>query len=517
MIGDIRGQFPDGVQDPTFNDRFGDVYGNIYAFTADGLSNRQLRDYVEGVRARILRVPNAGRVDLVGAQDEVIYLEFSTRKIAALGVDLQAIVATLQAQNAITPSGVIQAGPERISLRVSGQFTSGDSLRNINLRVNNRFFRLSDVATVSRGYTDPPSALFRVNGEPAIGLAIGMKANSNLLNFGEALHEEMTKIVAELPIGVGVHLVSDQPVIVEEAVSGFTRALFEAVAIVLLVSFVSLGLRAGLVVALAIPLVLAITFLAMSYLGISLQRISLGALIIALGLLVDDAMIAVEMMVARLEVGDPLNKAATYVYTSTAFPMLTGTLVTVAGFIPVGLNNSAAGEFTFTLFVVIAIALITSWVVAVLFTPLLGVTLLPATMKGHHETGPGRVARIFSALLVAAMRWRWLTIIATIVVFALSLFGMRFVEQQFFPNSDRLELIVDLEPAAEQLDRRDQSRRWTVSRKRCSTGNPDIERWSSYVGQGAVRFVLSFDVQPPQPILRTDRSLSPKASRRATG
>jgi multidrug efflux pump subunit AcrB len=237
-------------------------------------------------------------------------------------------------------------------VRVSGEFASEASLKAINLRINDRFFPLTDVATITRGYVDPPSTLVRYNGQPAIALAIGMKSGANLLKFGEALKEEMSKIVADLPIGVGVHLVADQPVVVEHAVSGFTEALFEAVVTVLAISFVSLGLRAGLVVAIAIPLVLAITFVVMAVAGISLQRISLGALIIALGLLVDDAMIAVEMMVARLEVGDPLPKAATHVYTSTAFPMLTGTLVTVAGFIPIGLNSSNAGEFTFTLFVV---------------------------------------------------------------------------------------------------------------------------------------------------------------------
>lgn len=497
MVNDIWAQFPQGVQGPFFNDRFGDVYGNIYAFTADGLTPRQLRDYVEDVRTRILTVPNAGKVDLVGAQDEVIYLEFSTRQIAALGLNQQAIVASLQAQNAITPSGVIQSGPERISVRVSGQFTSEESLRAINLRVNDRFFRLSDVATISRGYVDPPTALFRFNGQDAIGLAIGMKPNANLLEFGEALHEEMNKVLADLPVGVGVHLVADQPVIVEEAVSGFTRALFEAVAIVLAVSFISLGMRAGFVVALSIPLVLAITFTVMAYLGISLQRISLGALIISLGLLVDDAMIAVEMMVARLEVGDNLRKAATYVYTSTAFPMLTGTLVTVAGFIPIGLNNSAAGEYTFTLFVVIAVSLLVSWIVAVLFAPLLGVTILPATMKQHHEK-PGRFTALFRRVLVGSVRHHWLTIIATVLLFAASLAGFGLVQQQFFPPSDRPELIVDwnLPQNSSIAETRDQMERFE---QRALVGNPDIDHFSSYIGQGAVRFVLAYDVQPANP------------------
>jgi multidrug efflux pump subunit AcrB len=285
-------------------------------------------------------VPDVGKVDILGTQDEVIYLEFSTRKIAALGLDVRSIMASLQGQNAVAPSGVFQEGSERISVRVNGRFTSEASLNAVNLRINDRFFPLTDVATITRGYADPAKTLFRYNGQPAIGLAIGMKSGANLLHFGEALKEQMTKVIADLPIGVGVHLVADQPVVVEHAVSGFTEALFEAVVIVLAISFPSLGMRAGLVVAIAIPLVLAITFVVMNHAGISLQRISLGALIIALGLLVDDTMIAVEMMVARLEVGDPLEKAATHVYTSTAFPMLTGTLVTVAGFIPIGLNSS---------------------------------------------------------------------------------------------------------------------------------------------------------------------------------
>jgi multidrug efflux pump subunit AcrB len=331
-------------------------------------------------------------------------------------------MASLQAQNAVAPSGVFQAGPERISVRVGGQFASEKNLKAVNLRVNDRFFPLTDVATITRGYVDPPATLFRFNGQPAIALAIGMKTGANLLQFGEALKEEMSKIVADLPIGVGVHLVADQPVVVEHAVSGFTEALFEAVIIVLGISFLSLGVRAGLVVAIAIPLVLAITFLVMAYAGISLQRISLGALIIALGLLVDDAMIAVEMMVARLEVGDRLEKAATHVYTSTAFPMLTGTLVTVAGFIPIGLNSSNAGEFTFTLFVVIAVSLLVSWIVAVVFTPLLGVTILPAALKRHHEK-KGRFAQLFSRLLIVCMNHRWITIGATAAAFVLACSG----------------------------------------------------------------------------------------------
>lgn len=497
MLEDIRSSFPEGVYGPYYNDRFGDVFGNIYAFTTDGLSMRQLRDYVEEIRTQILTIPEVGKVELIGAQDEVIYLEFSTRQVAALGLDTEAIIKSLQEQNAITPSGVIEAGAERISVRVSGHFASEDDLREVNLRVNNQFFRLSDVATITRGYMDPPHSLFRSNGQNAIGLAIGMKPNGNLLEFGVKLENLMGTILQDLPIGINVSKIADQPAVVDKAVSGFTRALFEAVIIVLAVSFISLGVRAGLVVSLSIPLVLAITFLVMAYMDISLQRVSLGALIIALGLLVDDAMIAVEMMVARLEQGDPLAKAATYVYSHTAFPMLTGTLVTIAGFIPIGLNSSQAGEYTFTLFVVIGVSLIVSWVVAVLFTPLLGVTFLPEKFKKHsHKTG--RVTRAFAKSLYWAMRYRWTTIIITIALFVVSLFGMTLIEQQFFPESDRPELVIDwrLPENSSIAETRAQMERFEAE---VLTGHADIDHWSSYIGQGAVRFVLTFDVQPDSP------------------
>ena len=496
MMNDIRADFPSGVTDLTYNDTFGDVFGNIYAFTSDGLTQRQLRDYVEHVRRQVLLIPNVGKVDLLGAQDEVIFAEFSVRQIAALGINEQDILRTLQAQNAVVPSGIVEAGPERIVLRVGGQFISEESLRAINLRVNDRFYRLSDLVTITRGYADPPQMLYRVNGEPAIGLAINMKTGANVLHFGEALKEKMNEIIGELPIGVGVHQVSDQPVIVEESVSQFTHALFEAVAIVLAVSFVSLGLRAGLVVALAIPLVLAMTFVALEYLGISLQRVSLGALIIALGLLVDDAMIAVEMMISRLEKGDPLEKAATYVYTSTAFPMLTGTLVTVASFLPIGLNSSNAGEYTFSLFVVIAISLILSWLVAVIFTPLLGVTLLPKTLKKHDEK-PSRASAIFRRLLDLVMRRSWLTVAISVGFFLVSLYGMKFVQQQFFPPSARSELVVDLTlPQNASIA----ATKAVMDRfERHLVGNSDVDSWSSYVGEGAIRFVLTLDVQMANP------------------
>lgn len=491
-IGDIKGDLPANVQGPFFNDQFGDVFGTIYALTADGLSFRQLRDYAEEARAQILKIHGAGRVELLGVQDEVVHLNFSTQHIAGLGLDQQAILQSLQAQNAVAPSGIVQAGPETVSLRVSGRFTSEESLRAVNLRVNDRFFRLADVATITRGYVDPPQPMFRFNSQPAIGIAIGMKPNGNIVQFGEELRGRMRQIVGELPIGVGVHLVSNQPAVVEEAVGGFTRALFEAVAIVLAVSFISLGLRAGAVVALAIPLVLAATFVFMEYSGITLQRISLGALIIALGLLVDDAMISVEMMVAKREEGETPERSATFAYSSTAFPMLTGTLVTVAGFVPIGLNGSSAGEYTFTLFAVIAAALLISWVVAVLFTPLLGVTLLPGTVKKQDET-PSRLKAGFSRLLLLAMRWRWLTLGLTAALFALSVAGLGLVQNQFFPAADRPELLVDL--TLPQDSSIAETEKQMNRLEKALVGDKDIVRWSSYVGRGAVRFYLPLDEQ----------------------
>lgn len=496
-IDDIRGQFPKGIQGPAFNDEFGDVYGTIYAFTADGLSQRQLRDYVEQARAEAREVPNIGKIELFGVQDEVLYLNFSTRKLAALGIDQRQVMQALQAQNAVTPAGVIEAGPERISVRTSGQFSSEKDLEGVNLRINDRFFRLADIANIQRGYTDPPAPMFRYNGQPAIGLAIGMKAGGNIQAFGAEMKAKMDQIITNLPVGVGVHTVSDQAVVVKKAVGGFTSALFEAVLIVLAVSFVSLGVRAGLVVACSIPLVLAMVFLFMEYSGITMQRISLGALIIALGLLVDDAMITVEVMVTRLEMGETKEQAATFAYTSTAFPMLTGTLVTVAGFVPIGLNASSAGEYTFTLFAVIAVALIVSWVVAVFFAPVLGVHILKANKVKEHEAKTGRVGRAFEHGLLWCMRNRWWTIIGTVLIFALALFSMRFVQNQFFPSSDRPEILVDLNlPQNASIEETQK----VVDRLEAKIkDDPDLVHWSSYIGQGAIRFYLPLDQQLQNP------------------
>ncbi|GFM61889.1 ACR family transporter [Pseudomonas cichorii] len=494
-IMDVRGELPSGIQGPAFNDEFGDVFGSIYAFTADGLSFRQLRDYVEQVRADIRSVPNLGKIELLGAQREVIYLNFSIRKLAALGIDQRQVLQSLQAQNSVTPAGVMEAGPERIAVRTSGQFTNEQDLLAVNLRFGDRFFRLSDLATVERRYADPPSSLFRFNGQPAIGLAVAMKQGGNIQEFGNRLQQRIDELTGELPLGIDVHLVSSQADVVDKAIGGFTRALFEAILIVLVVSFISLGIRAGLVVACSIPLVLALVFVFMEYSGITMQRISLGALIIALGLLVDDAMITVEMMVTRLEGGDSLQQAATFAYTSTAFPMLTGTLVTVAGFVPIGLNSSSAGEYVFTMFAVIAVALLLSWLVAVLFAPLIGIYILKK--PEGHQAHDSAWMRAFQRVLLQALKHRWWVIGITALVFIGSLFAGRLLQNQFFPDSDRPEILVDIYmPQNGSIE----GTRQTMDRFEATLkDDPDILRWSSYVGKGAVRFYLPLDQQLNNP------------------
>ena len=495
-IGDIRGDFPQGIQGPGFDDEFGDVYGTIFAFTGDGFTMRQLRDYVEQVRTGIRDVPNRGKVMTIGEQDETFYLDFSTRKLAALGLDQQHILESLQEQNAVTPAGVIEAGPERMSVRTSGQFHSVEDLAAVNLRVNDRFYRLADIAEITRGYVDPAAPMFHYNGKPAIGLAVAMIDGGNIQEFGKELQQRIDDLTAQLPVGVGVHMVSNQAQVVEVAVSGFTSALFEAVVIVLAVSFISLGLRAGLVVAISIPLVLALVFVFMEFTGIAMQRVSLGALIIALGLLVDDAMITVEMMITRLELGETKEQAATFAYHSTAFPMLTGTLVTVAGFVPIGLNNSSAGEYTFTLFAVIAVAMLVSWVVAVLFAPVLGVHILSAKVK-PKPVKPGRLAQAFDTALLWCMRYRWTTIGATVLMFVLAVFGMGLVQNQFFPASDRPEILVDLNlPQNASIQ---ETLKVTQRFEESLKGDDDIVRWSSYIGEGAIRFYLPLDQQLQNP------------------
>jgi len=494
-IGDMQTTLPVGTLGPFFNDDFGDVYGVIYALTSDGFSYRELRDYAEYVRAELLRVPDAGKVDLIGVQNEVVNINFSTRQMAGLGINPDQIAASLRNQNAVVASGILETGSERIAVRVSGALDSTAAIENVGIRVGDRQVRLGDIANVSRGYEDPPAPSFRYDSEPAIGIGVSMTRGGNILELGEELGREMERIQRELPAGIDLHLVADQPHVVEESVGEFTSALGEAIAIVLLVSFVSLGVRAGMVVAVSIPLVLATTFVLMQAFDIDLQRISLGALVISLGLLVDDAMIAVEMMVKKLEEGFDKFRAATFAYTSTAFPMLTGTLVSVAGFLPVGFADSGAGEYCFTLFAVVAIALMVSWVVAVIFTPYLGVAMLHPAPADDREHDPvdSRGARWFRRVLETALRWRVAVVAGSVAAFVVSVIAFGQVEQQFFPASSRPELLVDLTLAQNASIKATQAE---VERfERVLAADPDIEHYSIYTGSGAVRFYLPLNVQ----------------------
>ncbi|MFN9479520.1 MAG: efflux RND transporter permease subunit [Betaproteobacteria bacterium] len=490
-VGDMRHTLPQGVIGPGFNDDFGDTYGIIYGFTADGFSQRELRDTVEGIRSRLLAVPDVSKVEILGAQDERIFLEFSPAKLAGLGLSYPALVAALQAQNVVRPAGVMNTNEERIFLRVSGAFDSEEDLKAVNFSVNGRTLRLSDVATVRRGTADPPQPMFHDNGKPALGLAVAMRDGGDILALGQRIKEEMADIRAGLPHGIEPILVADQAVTVDVAISDFMTSLWQAVVIILGVSFVALGVRPGAVVALAIPLTLAIVFAVMQIYGIDLHRISLGALIIALTLLVDDAMTTVDAMLRRLAAGDTKERAATFAYATLAAPMLAGTLITIAGFVPIGFAQSSAGEYTFSIFAVVAIALVTSWLVAVIFAPVIGMALLKPPEAGADQ--PGKLMLGYAKFLNLAMRARWVTIGVTVAAFFAALYGVRFVPQQFFPASDRPELVVDLTLRQNASIFATEE---TVKRfEQALAKDPDVDHWSSYVGRGAIRFYLPLNVQ----------------------
>jgi multidrug efflux pump subunit AcrB len=498
-IGDMRHTLPQGVIGPGFNDDFGDTFGIIFGFTADGFSRRELRDQVEAARSRLLRVPDVTKVEILGAQDEVVFVEFSLERLAGLGLNYQALVAALRAQNLVSPAGVVQTGDERLSIRVSGAFLNEQDIAAVNFTAGDRLVRLTDIAEIRRGFADPPQPMFRVNGKPAIGLAVAMRDGGDILQLGANLRREMAAITANLPVGIEPFLVADQAATVDTAIGEFMESLWQAIVIIMIVSFIALGVRAGAVVALSIPLTLAIVFPLMMVAGIDLQRISLGALIIALTLLVDDAMTTIDAMIRRLAAGDSKQDAATFAYRNLAAPMLTGTLVTIAGFVPIGFAASSAGEYTFSIFAVVGIALVVSWFVAVLFAPLLGIAILkaPKAAKAAEPAKPGAILRSYGAFLTAAIRLRWLTMALTVGAFVLALGAIGLVPRQFFPSSDRPELLVDLtlpqnasifatESAVERLDA-------ALGR------DPDVAHWSTYVGRGAIRFYLPLNAQLPNP------------------
>ena len=497
-LGDIRHTLPPEALGPFYNDEFGDVFGSIYAFTAEGFTHSELRSYVERARQEVLRLPNVAKAELVGVQDDRIFVEVSSKRLAALGMDPQAIGQALAAQNAIVPPGVVETSQNAVALRVTGQLDSVQAVSDLVLRVGSQSFRLGDIAKVSRGTIDPPIATMRLKGREAIGLAVSMVGNGDVLKLGEDLRDTMARLKGEFPVGVEFEQVSDQPAVVKHAVGEFMLALLEAVAIVLAISFLSLGARTGLVVALTIPLVLAATFLGMRWAGIDLHRISTGALIIALGLLVDDAMIAVEMMARKLEEGYDMLRAATFAYSSTAFPMLTGTLITAAGFLPIATAKSTTGEYTFGIFAVTTMALVISWFAAVIATPFIGSYLLKEHPVGEGEGHRDVYDKPFYRRLRATIEWcvvhRKTVLAATGATLVLGFAGMGLTEKQFFPSSNRVELMVDLwlpEGASIRATQREAARLEQLIERQ----DGDVTAYVSYVGNGSPRFFLSLDQQ----------------------
>ena len=502
-IGDIRHTLPAGVQGPFFNDEFGTTFGNIYALTGKGFDYAVLKDYADRIQLQLQRVRNVGKVELIGLQDEKIWIELSNVKLANLGVPLDAVRQALQAQNTVMSAGFVETPSDRVQLRVTGSFETVKQIRDFPIRVGNDTFRIGDVADVHRGFSDPPAPRMRFMGEPAIGLAVSMKEGGDILMLGEALEREFARLQQDLPAGMALSKVSDQPAAVKTGVGEFVKVLVEALVIVLLVSFFSLGVRTGLVVALSIPLVLAMTFAAMHYFDIGLHKISLGALVLALGLLVDDAIIAVEMMAIKMEQGFDRLKAASYAWSSTAFPMLTGTLITAAGFLPIATAQSSTGEYTRSIFQVVTIALIASWIAAVMFVPLLGEKLLPDLARRHAEKhGAGAhdpYATPFYQKVRKVIRYcvshRALVILLTLALFVGSIALFRIVPQQFFPASSRLELMVDLklaEGASLKATEAEVRRLEAMLAER-----PGIDNYVAYVGNGSPRFYLPLDQQLP--------------------
>jgi multidrug efflux pump subunit AcrB len=531
-IGDMKGTLPSGVAGPFFNDEFGDVYGVIYALESDGFSYAELKTFADDVRQQLLRVPDVAKVELFGAQDEKLYIEISQKRLAQLGLDMSAVLAQLGQQNAVESAGAVQTPLDVVQVRVAGQFNAIEDLRSMPIRGSSGAqLRLSDIAEIRRGYVDPPTIKVRHQGKEVIALGVSMAKGGDIIALGKALKGVTDHLEKTLPLGVKLVQVQDQPKAVATSVNEFVSVLIEAVVIVLAVSFLSLGLhkrpghhplwrrwtldmRPGLVVGITIPLVLAVTFLAMQYWGIGLHKISLGSLIIALGLLVDDAIIAVEMMVRKMEEGYDKVRAATFAYELTAMPMLTGTLITAAGFLPIGIAKSVTGEYTFAIFAVTVIALVLSWIVSVYFVPYLGTLLLKVPPHvaaaagagqggeagevhgGAHEMFDTPFYNQFRRVVSWCVEHRWITIGATVLMFALGIFGMGKVQQQFFPDSSRREIMVDLwHPEGTSFVATEAVAKRVEARLMAEAGVTSVTQW---VGTGVPRFYLPLDQVFPQ-------------------
>ncbi len=521
-IGDIKHTLPNGIEGPFFNDEFGDVYGNLYALRGDDYDYPELKRQAEVVRAEFLRVTDVAKVDFFGEQKQRIFIDLSNAKLATLGIDTSILLETLTKQNLVTSSGNFDSTSERIRIAVSGRYNQIEHIRDIRLHANNREFRLGDIAKVTRGTDDPPNDRVRYKGQNAMLIGVVMQSKGDIIKLGRDLDSIVSKIQDQLPIGLELLPVSSQHIAVQHSVNEFVKSLAEAVLIVLLVSLLSLGLRTGIVVAISIPVVLAITFWLMYLFNVGLQKISLGALILALGLLVDDAIIAVEMMASKMEQGWERTRAAAFAYTSTAMPMLSGTLITAAGFLPIATAASATGEYTFSIFQVVVIALLVSWVAAVVFVPYLGYHLLPdhgsndgkssrwkhwlnkylprmatpTPIYANHDIYNTLFFQNFRKLVGVCITYRWIVVVLTAMLFITSLFSFKFIEQQFFPDSTRPELIVDLrmvEGASYAATEHEVKKleAWLDLQQ-------GIENYVAYVGNGSPRFYLPLDQQLQQ-------------------
>lgn len=504
-IGDIQHTLPRGVHGPFFNDEFGTTFGNIYALTGEGFDYAVLKDYADRVQLQLQRVKDVGKVDILGLQDEKIWIELSNTRLASMGLPLQLVQKALEEQNSVSAAGFFETATDRVQLRVSGQFETVEHIREFPIRIGERTFRLGDIAEVRRGFNDPAAPRVRFMGDDALAIAVAMRDGGDILLLGKALEEEFARLQDMLPVGMQLRKVSDQPAAVKESVGEFVQVLVEALIIVLLVCFFSLGFRTGLVVALSIPLVLAMTFTLMYYLGIGLHKISLGALVLALGLMVDDAIIAVEMMAIKMEQGMDRFKAASFAWTSTAFPMLTGTLITAAGFLPIATAESGVGEYTRSIFQVVGIALIVSWIAAVVFVPYLGDKLLPdlarlkaakhGSAEGEHDPYATPLYRRIRAVITWCVTQRMLVIMITALLFAGSIFTFRYVPKQFFADSNRLELLLNIKLAEGASLKATQAHVERI--EALLKDRPGIENYVAYIGSGSPRFYLPLDQQLP--------------------
>lgn len=491
MVEDIKLELPTGVVGPFYNDRFDDVFSCVYALTGDGFSYEKMREKAELIRREFLQIDDVRKVDLIGVQTEKIYVEPDNAKIMQLGIDPQIIINTIQAQNFVNSTGLMETSSDNVFVRTNGIFEKVEDIKNLPVRFGNTFVRLGEIAKVTRGYDEPNNPTFYFNGEPAIGLQLSMENGGNVLKLGENLSKKVAEIQTHLPFGMEIHQVANQPKVVEESIAEFMKSLAEAVIIVLLVSFITLGLRSGFIVAISIPVVIASVFIGMEILDISLQKISLGALIVALGLLVDDAMISIEMMSVKLQQGYSRFQAASYAYTVTAFPMLTGTLITCVGFIPMKFAKSNASEMTGSLFYVVVLALIISWIVAAMITPLFGYTLIPETKESKKNIYDTKFYNQFKKILSYFLRHKKSVIISVVACFFLSIHLLGTVQQEFFPNSTRPELILDMTlPTGSSMQTTEETAKKLAL---FLSSKEEVASYSYYVGKGAPRFVLTFE------------------------